>query len=194
MQRSTTRQLVLPLGQGDAALAQAGGKGASLTRMAAAEMPVPPGFILTTEAYRQFLSESDLEAALAEALGSFSEADPASWERIATSLQARFEQAAIPPDVTSAASQAYAALEARPSDTDQRERLAVAVRSSATAEDLPGASFAGQQETFLNVRGEAACWTRPALLDIALDGEGARVPPPPRRRSRHGRDGAWSSR
>jgi phosphohistidine swiveling domain-containing protein len=165
VQRSTTRQIVLPLGQGDAALELAGGKGASLTRMAAAGLPVPPGFILITEAYRQFLGENDLEAAIAEALGSLGEADPASWERVAASLQARFEQATIPPDVTSAASQAYATLEARRSDADRRERPTVAVRSSATAEDLPGASFAGQQETFLNVRGEAAllgairrCW------------------------------------
>jgi phosphohistidine swiveling domain-containing protein len=163
--KSTTRHFVLPLGQADAALEQAGGKGASLTRMAAAGLPVPPGFILTTEAYRRFLGENDLDAAIAEALGSLGEADPASGERVAASLQARFEQAAIPPDVASAANQAYAALEARRPDGDQRERLAVAVRSSATAEDLPGASFAGQQETFLNVRGEAAlhdairrCW------------------------------------
>ena len=164
MQTSTTRQIVLRLDEGEAALELAGGKGASLTRMATAGLPVPRGFLLTTEAYRRAVEANGLDAVIGEAVGALSEADPASWERTATTIQGCFQQATVPPEVAEAARAAYAALTAEPGEGGTG-RVAVAVRSSATAEDLPGASFAGQQETFLNVRGEAAlldairrCW------------------------------------
>jgi pyruvate,water dikinase len=154
-QTATSQQLVLPIGphgrSDDATLARAGGKGASLISLAAAGLPVPPGFVLTTDAYRRFLAESDLEPAIDEAVSGLTEADPGSWERADEAIRARFARAAMPADIAREALRAYAALDG--------DEPAVAVRSSATAEDLPGASFAGQQETLLEVRGE------PALLD-----------------------------
>ena len=166
MQTSTTRQIVLPLDRGAAALALAGGKGAALTRMATAGFPVPPGFVLTIEAYKQAIEENGLGQVIAEAAASVSEADPDSWERAASTIQARFEQASVPEEVARAAGEACAALASSiPSASENGQDLPVAVRSSATAEDLPGASFAGQQESFLNVRGTSAlldairrCW------------------------------------
>jgi pyruvate,water dikinase len=156
MQPVTSSQIIVPLDHGDAPLEQVGGKAASLLRMAAAGLPVPPAFVLTTEAYRQFVAANDLAPVIVADVRSLSEADPGSWERAATAIQARFAEAAIPDDLVAAVRAAYAGLGAG---------VAAAVRSSATAEDLPGASFAGQQETFLNVHGAAAvldairrCW------------------------------------
>ena len=115
----------------------AGGKGANLGELARANFPVPDGFILTTEAY-----------ALAARAAEIDPQEPA-----AAALRLRASPA--PDAVAAAARQAYADLGGG----------AVAVRSSATAEDLPGASFAGQQDTYLNVSGEDAvldaiqrCW------------------------------------
>src|SRR3954469_24168561 len=96
MQTSATGPMVLPLGKGDAPLEQAGGKGASLIRMTAAGLPVPPGFILSTEAYRHFLNANDLAATIAGAVETLSDADPSSWKRAATTIQASFEQATVP--------------------------------------------------------------------------------------------------
>src|SRR3954447_13442288 len=175
MQSSTSQRIVLSFGPRQQAaveqaqgpspdLDEAGGKGASLVRMAAAGLPVPPGFVLTTEAYRQFLAANDLRPVIAEAVHSLPTAEPASWERAATTIQDRFGQAAIPSALAHAVHDAYAVLGAAAADGGGAE-VAAAVRSSPTAEDLPGASFAGQQETYLNVRGETAlldairrCW------------------------------------
>ncbi|MCC7104137.1 MAG: phosphoenolpyruvate synthase [Chloroflexi bacterium] len=149
--------LVLPLGRPGATLELAGGKGASLSRMLAAGLPVPAGFVLTTAAYQRLARARGLQAAVDRAVGSLSEAAPASFERVTAALQPLFTGAALPEEVAGALGEAYAAL--------GHPAPAVAVRSSATAEDLPGASFAGQQETLLNVRGETAlldavrrCW------------------------------------
>jgi pyruvate,water dikinase len=163
MQTSTIRRIMLPFGQKQRAAArppaleEAGGKGASLATMAVAGLPVPPGFILSTEAYRQFVAANDLGAVIVDAVRAPSDADPADWEVAASEIQSRFHQADLPEALIEAIRAAYADLGG--------EGLAVAVRSSATAEDLPGASFAGQQETYLNVRGETAlldairrCW------------------------------------
>jgi phosphohistidine swiveling domain-containing protein len=160
MQTSTEHRLIVSLGEGEATLAEVGGKGASLASMAAAGLPVPRGFLLTTDAYRQFLDENGLEPTIQEAVAGLSEADPASWERASSAIEAAFLEAGLSGEVAEEARAAYAALAGdRPERAGGDAGLAVAVRSSATAEDLPGASFAGQQETFLNVRGV------PALLD-----------------------------
>src|SRR5688572_10655269 len=74
MVQTSTREIVLALGQGDAALELAGGKGASLTRMAAAGLPVPRGFILTTTAYRQMIDANGLGAVIEAATADLSEA------------------------------------------------------------------------------------------------------------------------
>ncbi len=165
MQPSSTPQYLAPLGHDGLTLDRAGGKGASLARMIAAGLPVPDGFILTTNAYRRFLAVNGLEQAVADAVHGLSESDPTSWERAATALHARFEQATVPDDIANETRRAYVALGATGAGVAPAASLPMAVRSSATAEDLPEASFAGQQETFLNVRGEAAlldairrCW------------------------------------
>jgi pyruvate,water dikinase len=132
-----------------------GGKGASLARLAAAGLRVPPGFHVTTEAYRLFVSQGDLHERTLRAASRVERGQPATLQAAAQEIGQLFADHATPPEIALAVREAYAAIR------DQ----AVAVRSSATAEDLPGMSFAGQQETYLNIRGEAMlldavrrCW------------------------------------
>ncbi len=154
----TDLPLTLPLDRPAAAdLATAGGKGASLVRLVAAGLPVPDGFIVSTAAYRQFVHANDLEAVIASAAPEVATAEPERLDTASQAIGGAFSQAATPAEVETAVVAAYASL---PGDAP-----AVAVRSSATAEDLPDLSFAGQQETFLNVRGAEAvvdavkrCW------------------------------------
>ena len=122
-----------------------GGKGYALARLRRAGFPVPPGFIVTTDAYRAFVAANGLEDLLA------SVDDPEAAARAQTALRA----AEMPPEVAAAIDRAYRTLGGGP----------VAVRSSAVAEDAGGASFAGQYETVLNVVGGDAlleavrrCW------------------------------------
>ncbi|RIQ18242.1 phosphoenolpyruvate synthase [Jiangella rhizosphaerae] len=144
--------LVVPfdtLGRGDVALV--GGKNASLgelTRhLAHAGVPVPPGFAVTADAYRAFLDANDLPARIAAELRRLDDGSPLAevGERIRTLIR----QGRMPGELVAEIAAFYAGLAA---DAGEDEP-AVAVRSSATAEDLPEASFAGQQESFLNVRG-----------------------------------------
>lgn len=147
---------VLALDEATATLEHVGGKGASLARMAAAGFPVPPGFHVTTEAYRRFVTENALQEKILAAVAAD---DSASFEFEAASRQigGLFANGVMPNDIATAIRQAYAEL----GGSD----LPVAVRSSATAEDLPDMSFAGQQESYLNMRGDAMvldavkrCW------------------------------------
>jgi len=154
-----TADLALPLADDGATLARVGGKGASLARLARAGLPVPPGFHVTTAAYRRFVDANGLQAAVAAAAGAADATRPETLERAEARIQSLFADGALPDEVARAIGAAYAALAAGRAD------LAVAVRSSATAEDLPELSFAGQQESYLNVRGEGAvldavrrCW------------------------------------
>jgi pyruvate,water dikinase len=148
---------VVPFVSSDATLAVAGGKGANLSRLTRAGFPVPTGFLITTAAYYTFVQANDLHAQIV-ALAS----DKAKTvEDTSTAIRQLFERGRIPPEVAAAIQQAYAGLMQMTGDSSP-----VAVRSSATAEDLPGASFAGQQESYLNVRGEQAlleavkrCWS-----------------------------------
>ncbi len=133
--------LWLPLAADEATLDLVGGKGASLARLAAAGLPVPDGFLLTTAAYRRVVEAGNLQARILAGSG---EPDAES------TIRGLFAAVPIPDDVLSAIYAGAASLSLGPGP-DSR---AVAVRSSATAEDLPGLSFAGQQDTFLNVRGE----------------------------------------
>jgi pyruvate,water dikinase len=149
--------LVLPLNAATATLEQVGGKGASLARMAAAGLPVPPGFHITTAAYRRFVNTNNLQETILAAVATAKPNDPTTLEDASTRIATCFAQGTIPDDITEAIRQAYAQLDSGD--------LAVAVRSSATAEDLPGMSFAGQQETYLNMHGESMvlsavkrCW------------------------------------
>src|SRR5688572_15015677 len=124
-------------------LTEIGGKGQSLARLAAAGLPVPNGFHITTAAYDDFIAQSQLGDLIKVQLATIS--DPANQEtdRAAASIAALIADKEIPPAMAADIVRAYQGLGSPP----------VAVRSSATAEDLPEASFAGQQESFLNVSG-----------------------------------------
>ena len=134
-----------------------GGKGANLGAMLAAGLPVPPGFCVTTEAFRQFLlSCRGLEPLWAELRGDGAPAGRRGASPRRAGCAQRLAAAPLPPAVEQAIVEAWQA---------QGAMRQYAVRSSATAEDLPRASFAGQGETFLNVCGQEAilqsvreCW------------------------------------
>ncbi|MFZ1769398.1 MAG: PEP/pyruvate-binding domain-containing protein [Caldilinea sp.] len=133
----------------------AGGKGANLGEMTAAGFRVPPGFVLTTAAYAAFVEANGLQEKIVQAAAIVQIDDPQSSERASATIKALFLQGAMPPAIAEAVLAAHVDLQAD----------AVAVRSSATAEDLQDASFAGQQETFLNVQGKETlldavvrCW------------------------------------
>lgn len=132
-----------------------GGKNASLGEMYRALTPrgirVPNGFAVTAEAYRHTLDRADAWSALAEALADLDPENIAELARRAALAREIVYAAALPPEIVADIRGAHAQL-VREYGGD----LTVAVRSSATAEDLPGASFAGQHETYLNIRGETA--------------------------------------
>jgi len=149
--------LVLALDDASATLEQVGGKGASLARLAAAGLPVPPGFHITTAAYRRFVSEHGLQEQILAAVSAVSADDPSELEEVSRQISRLFAQRVMPDAIAEAIGQAYTELGGGD--------LPVAVRSSATAEDLPELSFAGQQETYLNIIGIDAvldavrhCW------------------------------------
>lgn len=149
--------LILPLSEPSAGLAQVGGKGASLAHLAAAGLPVPDGFHVTTAAYRQYVAEHGLQEQILAAVSVANSNQPATLEVASSQIEQLFAQNAMPDDIAKAIRRAYAEL--------GEGNVPVAVRSSATAEDLPGMSFAGQQETYLNICGAEAvleavrkCW------------------------------------
>jgi pyruvate, water dikinase len=138
------------------ATALAGGKGASLARMAASGLPVPPGFVVCAAAFQTFLDAHGGTSLVRELTNNLDVHDASALDDVASRLRALITGSALPPDLRGAMGQAYEDLGLQP---------AVAVRSSAVSEDGEAASFAGQQETFLNVRGEEAvarqvqaCW------------------------------------
>src|SRR5437867_6169860 len=94
--------LVLALDDASATLEQVGGKGASLARMAAAGLPVPPGFHVTTAAYRRFVAENDLQWAVLEAVAGPRADDPVALERASEHIQALFAAAETPDDIAQA--------------------------------------------------------------------------------------------
>lgn len=145
---------VLPFrGLSLAAIAQVGGKNASLGEMISAladcGIRVPDGFALTADAFRLHLSEAGLDRTIYDELDHLDLADVTALGAIASSIRERVAAAPLPTPVWQAVLAAYGAL----SRTWGEDATDVAVRSSATAEDLPTASFAGQHESYLNVRG-----------------------------------------
>ncbi|WP_202879642.1 PEP/pyruvate-binding domain-containing protein [Serinicoccus kebangsaanensis] len=150
-QTPVDRRRVLPLAEvGADDLALAGGKGANLGELIRAGLPVPGGFVVTTEGYAEVAGRADLP--VGEDLGD------------GGAVRQRLASADVPDDLREEILRAYAELGEPP----------VAVRSSATAEDLPGAAFAGQQDTFLDVSGPepllravsdcwASLWTERAI-------------------------------
>jgi pyruvate,water dikinase len=142
--------------------ARVGGKNASLGEMMAAGLPVPPGFAVTTEAYHTLRDHPDIRSAVHALLAGVDLGDPDGLEAIARKVRATVESAPLPTDLVDQVRAAYAELCERCGVAD----VPVAVRSSATAEDLPDASFAGEHDTFLWVRGTdavldrmARCWS-----------------------------------
>ena len=132
-----------------------GGKGLNLARLAIAGFPVPPGFIVATEAYAAYVEHAGLAVWIAAEVGTSDTGDPAALAALAEGIRRRFQSSKTPDEISERIVAAY----------ELMGRPPVAVRSSATAEDLPGMSFAGQQDTFLNVIGDEAlmdavvkCW------------------------------------
>jgi pyruvate,water dikinase len=138
-----------------------GGKSASLGEMARAGLPVPPGFAVTTHAFRHARDASGTSAAMAAALDGLDPGDQAGLSRRAAAVRELIGSWPVPPGLAAAVRDGYRQLAAR----SGHGRVAVAVRSSATCEDSPDASFAGEHDSYLWVRGEDAvldairrCW------------------------------------
>lgn len=154
----------------------AGGKGANLGEMTQAKLPVPPGFVVTAQAYYHFIDSAKLKPKIAKILHGLDYEDSTALRRAAKKVQALIIQTPIPAEISLTIARYYYSLsnfnesQADPDGWHHYHRpklltllekklkmhqATVAIRSSATAEDLPEASFAGQQETFLNIKGEA---------------------------------------
>jgi pyruvate,water dikinase len=151
------QRIILPLdsvGLGDIALV--GGKCASLGEMlrnlSALGVSIPGGFVVTTDAYWQFLEQSKLEPFIRQELDHIDFSSVESLRRTGSKIRQAISNARFPHELSHKIIAAYETL----SQHYDQAATDVAVRSSATAEDLPDASFAGQQETYLNVRGPAA--------------------------------------
>lgn len=124
----------------------AGGKGANLGELTQSKIPVPPGFVILSSAYFDFLNANNLRPQIKKIMGSCDANDPSQLNSSSDKIQKLMHGSDVPPGISHEIFQAYSQL---------GSNLSVAVRSSATAEDLPYASFAGQQESYLNVAGDA---------------------------------------
>ena len=140
-------------------IASVGGKGANLGEMVKAGFPVPEGFAVTAQAYFHFIKVNELKDKLKAELSLIDKNDPASYQRVSANIKKAMNGFEFPKEIAREIFLAYENV------VGLLGGGLVAVRSSATAEDLPDASFAGQQETFLNIKGEAnliqkikACW------------------------------------
>ncbi|MEN4042135.1 MAG: PEP/pyruvate-binding domain-containing protein [Anaerolineaceae bacterium] len=147
---------ILPLRSELAGLDQVGSKAANLARLALAGFPVPHGFLVTTRAYSNYVTAHGLQTHIDHALASLQVQDAALLEQAAERIRGAFRNGRIADDLAAELGAAYRELGAPP----------VAVRSSATTEDLPDLSFAGQQDTYLNICGETdllqavvECWS-----------------------------------
>ncbi|MGA3191597.1 MAG: phosphoenolpyruvate synthase [Candidatus Bathyarchaeia archaeon] len=141
-----------------------GGKNANLGEMISAGMPVPPGFAITAYAYKKFIEETKIAAKIYEIIDETvtDVNDPGQYELASKKIRELIEATSMPKEIENAIRVAYEELSKK---INVKEPF-VAVRSSATAEDLADASFAGQQETFLNTRGAKSvllntvkCWS-----------------------------------
>ena len=141
-----------------------GGKNANLGEMTNAKIPVPPGFAITAYSYKKFIEETGIAAKIYEIIQETVKDlnDPKQYEQASVKIRKLMESTPMPKDIENAIKSAYKELCRRVGLKD----ASVAVRSSATAEDLPDASFAGQQETYLNVKGAddvldktVKCWS-----------------------------------
>ena len=136
-----------------------GGKGANLGEMVKAGFPVPPGFAVTVPAYELFLEHNELASQIKNILKVTNVQNPEELAQASRKIQKIIVSGKVPDELARDVLKAYKTL------SGFLKQALVAVRSSATAEDLPTASFAGQQATFLNIKGEAnlvnavrECW------------------------------------
>ncbi|MBI4392508.1 MAG: phosphoenolpyruvate synthase [Euryarchaeota archaeon] len=140
-------------------LVQVGGKGANLGELLQLGLPVPPAYVVTAHAFTDFLQKTGAGEKIFKMLDSTSVDDTKALHETADEVRALILKTPMPEDQAKEVTQAYATLSAK-----EKSELFVAVRSSATAEDLPEASFAGQQDTFLYTREEnllenvQKCW------------------------------------
>ena len=142
--------------------ARIGGKNAGLGEMIKADLPVPPGFAVTTDGFETIRNDPEAVEEVRTLLAKVDLGDPSGAREVTKDIRARIEAVPISAELEEAIRSAYAELCVRCG----RDDAPVAVRSSATAEDLPDASFAGQQDTFLWVRGAGPvvehvkrCWS-----------------------------------
>jgi pyruvate,water dikinase len=127
----------------------AGGKGANLGELTQAGIPVPPGFVITAETYQKFMDATGIFQTVMDILSKIDINDTKELQNAADEIKKVIIKTPIPEDISTLIIEAYNAL----SQSVGVEDADVAIRSSATAEDLPDASFAGQQDTFLHVKG-----------------------------------------
>jgi pyruvate,water dikinase len=142
--------------------ARLGGKNASLGELLAAGLPVPPGFAVTVDAYHTVRGHADVRQAVTALLDEVDLGDPAALEELSAAIRRRIEEVPLDDRVAAAVRAAYNELCERCTS----DAVPVAVRSSATSEDLPDASFAGEHDTYLWVRGPeevlrhlTRCWS-----------------------------------
>lgn len=153
----------------------AGGKGANLGEMYMAKLPVPPGFVVTAQAYKRFIETTKIDKKIYDILTHLNEEETVKLEQASKIIQEIILETSMPQDIKNKIIEAYERLNI---DTDVLKLSSkidllkqntntsfVAVRSSATAEDLPNASFAGQQATLVNIKGSSnlidavkQCW------------------------------------
>ncbi len=138
-----------------------GGKAANLGELLRAEIPVPDGFVVDARTFRDFIERTGIKDKIYGLLRDLNAEDTEKLDKVSKEIRKIIENTKIPEDIEKEIREAYRKL-----CEQEGEMVYVAVRSSATAEDLPSASFAGQQETYLNVRGEdevvdkvRKCWS-----------------------------------
>ncbi len=129
-------------------VAQAGGKGASLGEMVQNDFPVPNGFVVTSDAYFYFIEKKGIKEKIIETIDAIDVEETAQLEEKSAQIRALIERTPMPAEIKTEIISNYWKLSG-----EKKEGELVAIRSSATAEDLPEASFAGQQETYLNIQG-----------------------------------------
>lgn len=142
-------------------IAQVGGKGANLGELTSMGLPVPPGFCVTAGAYDEFINYSELDEIVRILVSSLDVEDVEALTDVSKEVRDKINSSEIKPEIEEEIKRAYAQF----AEEIGVENPEVAVRSSATAEDLPDASFAGQQDTYLHIRGEEellnhirSCW------------------------------------
>jgi pyruvate,water dikinase len=139
-----------------------GGKSANLGEMYNIGLPVPPGFVVTADTYKEFIEKTGLKNKITQALSGLDVEDTKKLQEVSEKIQQMISYTAVPYDIKQEIIEAYKTMnllaakklgKAQNLVSDTKYEEFVAVRSSATAEDLPDASFAGQQASFLNVKG-----------------------------------------